>query len=137
MNNLLLLFCLFLIPNLGFSQNKTELDNSQNTNPSVLSKATKASESSNKIASISNTNTEQGRILEKYLGINSFDHPEIKSRKQRLFDENPESYKKMVEELGSVQNSNKQIIKRAEYESFPADKKRYIDTNANQYIIVE
>ena len=119
---------------MSFAQNNSDKNNTQNANPSVLSKATKTTEIQ---TSTSNTSNAQAKILEKYLGISSFDHPEMKSRKQKLFDENPESYKKMVEELGSAQNSNKQIIKRSEYESFPADKKRYIDTNANQYIIVE
>jgi hypothetical protein len=137
MKNLLLLFCLFLTSNLAFSQTKTELDNSKNTNPTVLSRASKTLENSNNIATVSNTNIEQGRILEKYLGINSFDHPEMKSRKQKLYDQDPESYTKMLLELGAVENNNKQIIKRAEYESFPIDKKRFIDTNSDKYNIVE
>ncbi len=119
---------------MNFAQNNSDKNNTQIANPSVLSKATKTTEIQ---TSTSNTSSAQAKILEKYLGINSFDHPEMKSRKQRLFDENPEAYKKMAEELGSVQKSNKQILKRAEYESFPADKKRYIDTNADKYIIVE
>ena len=127
MKNLLILFCLFLIPNLGFSQN---------TNPATLAKASKPTEGINKLPA-SNSNLEQEKILEKYLGISSFDHPELKSRKQKLFSDNPENYNKMLEELAVVGNNIKQTIKRAEYESFPAEKKRYVDTNTDKFIIVE
>ena len=127
MKNLLILFCLFLIPNLGFSQN---------TNPATLAKASKPTEGINKLPA-SNSNLEQEKILEKYLGISSFDHPELKSRKQKLFNDNPENYNKMLEELAAVGNNTKQTIKKAEYESFPAEKKRYVDTNPEKFIIVE
>jgi hypothetical protein len=134
MKQLLILFLFSLLSVVSYAQNNSDKNDTQNANPSVLSKATKTTEIQ---ASTSNSSNAQALILEKYLGINSFDHPEMKSRKQRLFNENPEAYKKMVEELGSVQKNSKQILKRAEYESFPADKKRYIDTNSEKYIIVE
>jgi len=134
MKQLLILFLFSLLSVVSYAQNNSDKNNTQSANPSVLSKATKTTEIQ---TSTSNTSSAQAIILEKYLGINSFDHPEMKSRKQRLYNENPEAYKKMLEELGAVQNSYKQTLKRAEYESFPADKKRYIDTNSDKYIIVE
>jgi hypothetical protein len=76
-------------------------------------------------------------ILMKYLGVASYDDPSYKQKKEKLFYENPDAYKEMSDKLNVSNNVSKIKISRTEYNSYPAEKKSFIDLNKDKYEIIE